>query len=112
MDDMGYEDTPTYFGISQWLVVIIITIIIISLIAEVLFLGVFTYSCLVKDKCVIPFFFGYGRIMAFPIAGFGYSSSYSSINSHCSVNGVEVNCSEFPGDEHFCRNKEEVNEDD
>jgi hypothetical protein len=75
----------------NWFLIIMVIIILLALIIEAGFLGVFFYSCYVKNQCMIPFFFGMGRWMAFPIM---YGGGISITEQHCSVNGVPINCSE------------------
>lgn len=89
----------------NWFLIIIVVIVVFALIIEAGFLGMFFYSCYVKDQCIYPYFFGMGRFMAFPIVWGGYSSqSFTNSYQECYVNGIKVNCSEFSGDEHFCNN--------
>jgi hypothetical protein len=74
----------------------------ISLVVEIMFLGFFFYSCYVKDVCVVPFFFGVGKIMIVPMGWMGFSTT--SIDQTCSINGEQINCSEIQDKEHFCTN--------
>ena len=78
---------------SDKLMIAIIVLLIISTIIEVGFLVVYGTACFTKNQCVPPYFFGFGRYMAFPILQF---EAYSTMSSQeCIINGKEVNCSAF-----------------
>lgn len=85
---------------QTWFLVIVSIVLILGLLIELGFLGMFYYSCYEKNQCMIPFFFGFGRYMAFPMV-WG-SSSEQIYNFHnmtqtqeCYLNGNEINCSDM-----------------
>jgi hypothetical protein len=84
----GLIDAST---ISHWLLYPLLIIIMIVLLFSIVLMGVYAYSCLVKDKCFMPFgLYGYGG-WGFPI---GVIHSQTQINdySECFINGIKVNC--------------------
>ena len=81
--DIDTAAMPPYFAYM-----LIIAVIVLLLVVTI-FLGTLTYSCLFKEKCMMPFgMYGWG----WPIM---YGGGISIMDEHCLVNGVRTNCSEI-----------------
>jgi hypothetical protein len=83
----GLIDAST---IPRWILYPLLIIIMLVLLCSVAFMAVYAYSCLVQDKCFMPFgYYGYGRLGGFPV---GVIHAQTSEYSECFTNGVKVNC--------------------
>lgn len=97
---MNKKGQVAIYKTPNWFLVIITIAVIFALIIEVGFFGIFFYSCYVKNQCMIPFFFGFGRFMVFPIIWGGYSQqTFTDSYQECYANGIKINCSELTGNE-------------
>jgi hypothetical protein len=95
-------DSQYDYQYPKWFLYVIVFLVFFALIIEAGFLGIVTYSCYIKDNCYVPYFYGYGRYMAFPIINLGGSTRGDSYmwttnqsSYECFVNGKKVNCSEM-----------------
>lgn len=93
----GLIDAST---LPKWILYPLLILVCLILLVTVVLMILFVVSWFKGDATFMPFgMFGYG--WGFPII---YGGGISITQQHCSVNGVPINCSDFPTQDykHFC----------